>query len=363
MSGTTLSVVLAERPTGNIIPGQTFKQEPIPSQTEDDLKSGEILVKTLYLSLDPAMRAWLMDVDTYFPPVKIGEVMRGFVLARVIASKNSQIKVGDNILSDQVGWREEAILTEEQFEKAPELGPGSEITDLLGVYHWTGLTAFFGLKKIGQSKPGETVVISGAAGATGSVAGQIAKIAGARVVGIVGSDEKCEWIKELGFDVALNYKDPDFNSQFEEATPDLIDVFFDNVGGEILDLALSRANLFSRFVMSGAISQYNSASPTGPKAIANLSRLQGFIVVDYADEFDDARSQIAQWIADGKIRTRATVIDGGLKVAEEALRGLFSGTNTGKLPISSCRPLKFNNLEIRETYGSILKCTFYGCVP
>ncbi|KAJ4171962.1 hypothetical protein NW754_007558 [Fusarium falciforme] len=255
--------------------------------------------------------------------------MRGFVLARVIASKNSQIEVGDTVLSDQVGWREEAILKEEQFQKAPELGPGSEITDLLGIYHWTGLTAYFGLNKIGQPKPGETVVISGAAGATGSVAGQIAKIAGARVVGIVGSDEKCEWIKELGFDVALNYKDPDFKSQFEEATPDLIDVFFDNVGGEILDLALSRANLFSRFVMSGAISQYNSASPTGPKNL--VWALQGFIVVDYADEFDDARRQIAQWIADGKIRTRATVIDGGLKVAEEALRGLFSGTNTGKL--------------------------------
>lgn len=169
-----------------------------------------------------------LDVDTYFPAVKIGEVMRGFVLARVVASKNTEIEVGGSVLSDQVGWREEAILTEGQFEKAPELGPGSEITDLLGVYHWTGLTAYFGLKKIGQPKPGETVVISGAAGATGSVAGQIAKIAGARVVGIVGSDEKCEWIKELGFDVALNYKDPDFKSQFEEATPDLIDVFFDN---------------------------------------------------------------------------------------------------------------------------------------
>ncbi|KAM6509658.1 hypothetical protein FALCPG4_017306 [Fusarium falciforme] len=329
MLGTTLSVVLAERPTGNIIPGQTFKQKSLPSQTEDDLKAGEILVKTLYLGLEPAMRAWLMDVDTYFPAVKIGEVMRGFVLARVIASKNSQIEVGDTVLSDQVGWREEAILKEEQFQKAPELGPGSEITDLLGIYHWTGLTAYFGLNKIGQPKPGETVVISGAAGATGSVAGQIAKIAGARVVGIVGSDEKCEWIKELGFDVALNYKDPDFKSQFEEATPDLIDVFFDNVGGEILDLALSRANLFSRFVMSGAISQYNSASPTGPKNL--VWALQGFIVVDYAGKFDDARRQIAQWIADGKIRTRATVIDGGLKVAGEALRGLFSGTNTGKL--------------------------------
>ncbi|KAJ4243622.1 hypothetical protein NW757_011049 [Fusarium falciforme] len=318
MLGTTLSVVLAERPTGNIIPGQTFKQKSLPSQTEDDLKAGEILVKTLYLGLEPAMRAWLMDVDTYFPAVKIGE-----------------IEVGDTVLSDQVGWREEAILKEEQFQKAPDLGPGSEITDLLGIYHWTGLTAYFGLNKIGQPKPGETVIISGAAGATGSVAGQIAKIAGARVVGIVGSDEKCEWIKELGFDVALNYKDPDFKSQFEEATPDLIDVFFDNVGGEILDLALSRANLFSRFVMSGAISQYNSASPTGPKNLVWASvkriRLQGFIVVDYADEFDDARRQIAQWIADGKIRTRATVIDGGLKVAEEALRGLFSGTNTGKL--------------------------------
>ncbi|KAJ4191916.1 hypothetical protein NW767_010823 [Fusarium falciforme] len=189
-----------------------------------------------------------LDVDTYFPAVKIGEVMRGFVLARVIASKNSQIEVGDTVLSDQVGWREEAILKEEQFQKAPELGPGSEITDLLGIYHWTGLTAYFGLNKIGQPKPGETVVISGAAGATGSVAGQIAKIAGARVVGIVGSDEKCEWIKELGFDVALNYKDPDFKSQFEEATPDLIDVFFDN--GKNSPITMARKKIVLTLIIS-----------------------------------------------------------------------------------------------------------------
>ncbi|KAL2673701.1 hypothetical protein Neosp_012144 [[Neocosmospora] mangrovei] len=227
MSRTTLSVVLAERPVEKIIPGQTFKQKLLPCQNGDDLKSGEILVRTLYLSLEPAMRAWIKG-DTYVPAVKIGEHMRGVVLARVIASKNVEIGVGDVVVSDHVGWREEAVLPEGYFEKAPELAPGSEITDLLGVYHWTGLTAYFGLDKIGKPKPGETVVVSGAAGATGSIAVQLAKIAGARVIGIAGSDEKCSWLKELGFDVALNYKDANFKSQFEEATPNLIDVYFDN---------------------------------------------------------------------------------------------------------------------------------------
>lgn len=166
--------------------------------------------------------------------------MRGVGLAQVTASKNVEIGVGDIVVSDHVGWREEAILQKGQFEKAPELATGSEITDLLGVYHWTGLTAYFGLNKIGKPKAGETVVVSGAAGATGSIAGQLAKIAGAKVIGIAGSDEKCSWLKELGFDVALNYKDPNFRSQFEEATPDLIDVYFDN--GKSSLIAFSKQN-------------------------------------------------------------------------------------------------------------------------
>ncbi|KAI8712806.1 ADH-N-2 domain-containing protein [Fusarium sp. LHS14.1] len=300
MSGITLSVVLAKRPVEKIIPGQTFKQKLLPSLNGDDLKSGEILVRTLYLSLEPAMRAWIKG-DTYVPAVKIGEHLRGVVLARVIASKNRG-----------------GPPPEGYFEKAPELAPGSEITDLLGVYHWTGLTAYFGLDKIGKPKPGETVVVSGAAGATRSIGGQLAKIAG-----------------DLGFDVALNYKDANFKSQFEEATPDLIDVYFDNVGGEILEMVLSRARLFSRFVMSGSITQYNSAIPTGPKNLGWVTpkriRMQGFIVLDYADEFDDARRQLTQWISNGKIHTRATIVDGGLKVAEQALQGIFSGAKTGKL--------------------------------
>ncbi|EEU36279.1 uncharacterized protein NECHADRAFT_97387 [Fusarium vanettenii 77-13-4] len=285
MSGTTLSVVLAERPV-------------LPSQNEYDFKSGEILVCAL-------------KGDTYVPVVKIGKQMRGVVLAQVIASKNVQIGTGNVVVSNHVGWREEATLPEGQFEKASELVPGSEITGILGAYHWTGLTVYFELDKIGKPKAGETVVISGAAGAMGSIAGQLDKIAGPRVIGIAGGDEN---LRRLLRTLLM----------CTSTTP---------IGGESLEMALSGAQLFSRFVMSGSITQHNSATPTGPKAIPKLSRMQGFIVLDYADEFDDARRQLAQWTSDGKIHTRATIVDGGLKVAEQALQGIFSGANTGELPI------------------------------
>lgn len=200
----------------------------------------------------------------------------------------------------------------------------------------TGLTAYFGILNVGQVKAGDFVVVSGAAGATGSVVGQIAKLKGARVLGLAGTDEKCKWLKqELGFDAALNYKDKEFKQKFREATKGFIDVFFDNVGGEILDMALARAKPHARFVMCGGVSQYNSKDVQGPKNYLSIVsmriRMEGFIVFDYAKEYAPARKELAQWLDEGKIKRKETIVKGGLKEAEEALRGLYRGLNTGKL--------------------------------
>jgi NADPH-dependent curcumin reductase CurA len=197
----------------------------------------------------------------------------------------------------------------------------------------TGLTAYFGMIEVGNVKPGDFVVVSGAAGATGSVAGQIAKLKGARVLGLAGSDDKVQWLKELGFDDALNYKDKDFFKKFRAATKDLIDVFFDNVGGEILDLALSRAKAHSRFVMCGGISQYNTSKAQGPKnylmIISMRIRMEGFIVFDYLDQYPKALKEMAQWMEEGKLQRKETIVKGGLSQAEKALVDLYQGVNTG----------------------------------
>ncbi|KAL1855267.1 hypothetical protein Daus18300_011173 [Diaporthe australafricana] len=344
MSRQNISVVLAERPKGAIVPGKTFHQKQGPAPKESDLKDGEVLVETLYLSLDPAMRGWLDDVRSYVPPVQIGEVMRGSVIARVLASRSPRVAEGD-LVTASTGWREVAVAGPKDFQTASDipLPKNGKVTDLQGVLGMTGLTAYFGMTTIGHVKPGETVVVSGAAGATGSVAAQMAKIAGGRVVGLAGSDEKCAWLeKELGFDVCLNYKDPDFKKKFKEATPKYIDVYFDNVGGDILDAALSRANKNARFIMCGAISQYNSTDPKGPRQISKVItqriRMEGFIVFDFVKEYPAARKQLAQWLAEGKIKRQETVVKGGLKVAEQALVDLFKGGNTGKLLVEVKSP-------------------------
>jgi NADPH-dependent curcumin reductase CurA len=235
MARQSLQLELAERPKGEITPGKTFRLRQVPAPTEADLKDGQLLLESLYISFDPAMRGWLDDRRSYVPPVQIGEVMRAMTISRVLASRSAKAKAGD-IVTATMGIREVGIMPEAQVEPASALPlgkAGGKVTDLLGVLGMTGLTAYFGMTKIGEPKAGETVVVSAAAGATGSVAAQIAKIAGARVIGTAGSDEKCRWLKEeLGLDVALNYKDPDFKEKFKAATPNFIDVFFDN--GEII---------------------------------------------------------------------------------------------------------------------------------
>ncbi|KAK5661782.1 hypothetical protein OQA88_9883 [Cercophora sp. LCS_1] len=348
MSRQSLQIELAERPKGDIIPGQTFRQRYLPAPTEADLKDGELLVETLYLSLDPAMRGWLEDKRSYIPPVQIGEIMRAGAIARVLASNSSKAKAGD-IVTGSTGFAEVRILPESAIDDPVPLPANGKVTDLLGVIGMTGLTAYFGMTKIGLPKPGETVVVTTAAGATGSVAAQIAKIAGARVVGITGSDEKARWLKEeMGLDVALNYKAADFREKFKEATPKYIDVFWDNVGGEQLDLALARANKFARFVICGGISQYNEVEKKGPKnflaVIGQRITIRGFIVFDYAEEYAPARKQLAQWLSEGKLQRKETILKGGLKVSEDALNHLFHGKNTGKLLVEVKNPEETSKL-------------------
>jgi NADPH-dependent curcumin reductase CurA len=260
--------------------------------------------------------------------------MRGIAVGIIKASKSKAFPVGSYALAN-VGWTELAIIEEKHLQKI-DLPPNGRATDALGCLGGTGLTAYFGILDVGKVKAGDFVVVSGAAGATGSVVGQIAKIKGAKVLGIAGSDDKCAWLKnELGFDEALNYKDPRFAEKFRKATKSLIDVFFDNVGGEILDLALSRAKPHARFVMCGGISQYNAKTgeAQGPRnylmIVSMRIRMEGFIIFDYAKQFPQARKELAQWLAEGKLKRKETVVKGGLANAEQALVDLYKGMNTG----------------------------------
>ncbi|KAL8705962.1 MAG: hypothetical protein Q9201_000956 [Fulgogasparrea decipioides] len=265
--------------------------------------------------------------------------MRGAAIGLIQASKSDAFPVG-SYTTGTVGWTELAVVNEKALQRI-DVPKNGKVTDALGVLGTTGLTAYFGLLDVGKVKAGDFVVVSGAAGATGSVVGQIAKLKGATVLGIAGSDDKVEWLKkDLGFDNALNYKDTDFAKKFKEATKSSIDVFFDNVGGEVLDLALSRAKSHARFVICGAISQYNSSTPQGPKNYLNIIsmriRMEGFIVFDYAKEYPQARKELVQWLSEGKIQRKETIIKGGLAKAEQALVDLYKGVNTGKLLVELC---------------------------
>ncbi|PHH58848.1 hypothetical protein CDD81_4268 [Ophiocordyceps australis] len=335
-------VVLRERPTGEFVVGKTFEYTKTPMPKAADVKDGQVLIEALYLSLDPAMRGWVSDRRSYLPPVKIGERMRGSVIGRVLVSNSKQAAPGQ-LVTAHAGWAQYAIVSEGAFEPASNYPPLREPTDMFSNYGLTALTAWVGMAHIGQPEPGNTVVVSGAAGATGSIAGQIAKAKGARVVGICGSDDKCKWLRdELAFDVAINYKASDFKEQLVKATPNFIDVYYDNVGGEILDLCLGRAKEFARFVECGMISTYNSSAPTSLKNLNNVIamriKLQGFIVMDHMKLYGQARKEIAQWAADGKIKKKETIVKGGIEVAEKALVDLYKGANTGKLIVEIKNP-------------------------
>ena len=302
---------------------------PVPEPAD-----GEALVRTLYLSLDPAIRVWMNGIDTYVPGIHVGDVMRAGGLGEVVQSRNAAYTEGDLVFG-MMQWSEYCIARAgpDGMMTLPRQEPITAFLSVLGV---TGLTAYFGMFDVAQPKEGETVVVSGAAGAVGSVAGQIGKIIGCRVVGIAGGPEKCAWITdELGFDAWIDYKSENVAARLRETCPDGIDVFFDNVGGEILDAVLGQINLHARIALCGAISQYDTAelSP-GPRNFLNLipqrGRVEGFILLDYRDRFVDAILQLGQWVQEGRIRYAEDIVD-GLENAPAAFRRLFSGENTGKL--------------------------------
>ncbi|CAG8479208.1 17671_t:CDS:2 [Funneliformis caledonium] len=263
--------------------------------------------------------------------LKDDQIMRSNAIGEVVLSKNPKFKVGDMVQAF-LGWQKYGLT-----DGNPP--PGAVLHDYLGIFGETGLTAYFGLLE-SKPKPGDTVVISGAAGATGNIAGQIAKIKGARVIGIAGSEEKCNWlVNDLGFDIALNYRDPEFVKKLAKATPRYIDVYFDNVGGDILDQCLKRIAKNGRIVLCGAISQYNEAQPKGPAfytaLISQRAKMEGFIILDYVKRYPEAINELSKWIQEGKIKRKEFIIE-GLENAPEGLLRLFNGHNTGKMLVKVC---------------------------
>ena len=323
--------ILRNRPVGRIS-ADTFElvEEAIP-----EIQAGEALVRTQWISLDPTNRGWIREEPTYLPPVAIGEAMRGLGLGRVVASRNDAYREGQ-LVQGLIGWQEWAVVS----DAAPLLPvaevPGVSPSVYLGVLGMTGLTAWVGLKDIGRPLPGETVVVSAAAGAVGSVAGQIAKINGARVVGIAGGGEKCALLSErLGFDAAVDHRAADWHGQLISATANGVDVDFENVGGEIMDAVFARLNLRARVVLCGLISAYNEADPPpGPRSFINLlvqrARLQGFIVLDHFDRMTEAVTELSGWMREGKLEALETVVE-GFEQLPSAINMLFDGANTGKL--------------------------------
>jgi NADPH-dependent curcumin reductase len=320
---------LISRPVGLPVAsnwGLTAEPVPVPGD-------GELVIEVRYISVDPAMRGWMTDRRSYIPPVALGEVMRALAVGRVVSSNNQAHPEGSWV-TGLLGVQEYAISDGTDLLRVdPERGPVSLYIGALGV---PGMTAFFGMRDIGRAKTGETVVVSGAAGAVGSIAVQIARIEGCRVVGIAGGAEKCAWLEqELRVDAAIDYKRDDLAQRLREATPDRVDVFFDNVGGEILDLVLARLAVRARIVLCGGISQYNATAPWGPvnylSLLTNRASMTGLIVFDYQAQYTEAIYQLAAWIDDGRLIVREQIVQGGIDRFPETLRALFAGANTGKL--------------------------------
>jgi len=313
-------IVLASRPEGWVTP-QNFRLEKAPLPQPAD---GEVLVKNLWLSLDPYMRGRISAAKSYVKGVDIGEVMVGQTVGEVMESKHPTLKTGDHVLT-QLGWQ----LYGATKEATRIDGSRAPLSYYLGLLGMPGMTAYFGLKELGQPKPGETVLVSAASGAVGSVVGQLAKLWGCRAIGIAGGREKCDYVtRELGFDACLDYKAGPLREQLEPT-----DVYFDNVGGEILDLALARMKLFGRIVVCGMISDYNATEPYRVKnlraVLVNRLKMQGMIVFDWKDRYGEALKALGGYYAGGKLKTRESVVD-GLENAPQGLVSLLKGGNFGK---------------------------------
>lgn len=330
MSTTNHQVRLAARPSG--LPKSSdweITEEPVPTPGD-----GEFVVAISHISLDPAMRGWMNAGASYIEPVEIGDVMRAGAVGEVIASEHPGFAVGESVYSD-FGVQEYALSSGKGVLKVdPSLAP---LPRYLGTLGMTGMTAYFGLFDVAKMREGETVVVSGAAGAVGSAAGQMAKIRGARVIGIAGGEEKCRWlVEELGFDAAIDYKSQDVRQALRELAPDRVDVYFDNVGGEILDAVLTRLARGARIVICGAVSQYNATEAVrGPSNYLSLlvsrASMIGMVVFDYAPRFPAAATEIAGWMSEGRLISREDVIEGGVSTFPDTLLKLFSGENIGKL--------------------------------
>ena len=318
-------IVLASRPKGWVTE-ENFRLEtaPLPKPAE-----GEVLVKNLWLSLDPYMRGRMDDVKSYVKGVDIGEVMVGQTVGEVIESRNEKFKRGDKVLT-QLGWQ--LYGSAKEASKVQE-GP-APLSYYLGCLGMPGMTAYFGLKEIGQPKPGETVVVSAASGAVGSIVGQLAKLWGCRAVGIAGGREKCDYVtRELGFDACIDYKAGNLARDLKDACPKGVDVYFENVGGEMLDTLLRNMNVFSRIIVCGLIAEYSATQPYGLKMIravlVNRIKMQGMIVFDWKDRYGEALKALAGYYAQGKLKYRESVVE-GLENAPRGLIGLLKGKNFGK---------------------------------
>lgn len=325
-------IVLANRPVAE--PDEnTFRIETVPMP---EVGHREVLVRGLYLSLDPYMRGRLRDVPSYAPVVQVGEVMTGGVVGEIVASRHPDFKVGE-IVEDRLGWQEYALTGGQGLRRIdPSLAPISTANGVLGM---PGMTAYFGLYEVGRPKPGETVVVSAASGAVGQLVGQLAKIAGCRAVGIAGGAKKCDFVKnELGFDECIDYKaTKDLDAAVRAACPKGVDVYFDNVGGAVSDSVFRSLNFFARVAMCGAISQYNLAAPEmGPRLlglfVGRRVNLRGFIVYDFVQSYGPALVAMSEWVRQGKVKYREDFVD-GLEAAPRAFIGLLRGENFGKLQV------------------------------
>ena len=326
-------VRLASRPSGlPTAANWSFTEEPVAAPGP-----GGVLVKSLYLSLDPAMRGWMNEGKSYIPPVEIGAVMRAGGVGQVVASNNPAFAVGDYVNAG-LDVQEYCLITQENIKRSGifKIDPALGLTTWTNVLGMPGMTGFFGLMEVGMPKAGETVVVSGAAGAVGQTVGQIAKLKGCRVVGIAGGKAKCDWVvNELGFDACIDYKNGDVRKGLKEHCPDGVDIYFDNVGGEILDMVLAKINRKARIIICGAISQYNNTTPVkGPanylSLLVNRARMEGIVVFDYAERYHLAVAEMAGYLKTGTMKSKEDVVQ-GIENFPEALLKLFNGENFGKL--------------------------------
>jgi NADPH-dependent curcumin reductase CurA len=331
LPSTNRQVVLAQRPEGLVKAADVqLIETPMP-----ELAEGEALMRNVYLGMDATVRTWMNRGEGYLPPIEIGEVVRCSAAGEIVATRCDAYEVGDLVIS-LTGWSEFAICRDDVF--TTPLDAGTALRPMMSVFGSTGAAAYFGLLDIGRPKAGETVVVSAAGGATGSIVGQIAKIQGCRVVGIAGGDDKCRWVvDELGFDACINRHDEDLAGALREACPDRVDVYFDNVGGPILDTVLGHLAMHGRVVLCGAISVYNDEGrPPGPSNYLNLisrrGRMEGFITLDFWDRFPECMGRLRQWADEGRLHWREELVD-GLEHCHEALNMLFTGGNTGKVVV------------------------------